>query len=97
MTDYKEGGRYAVGSTVRISLRSNPSTGYTWKIVDGGGLSVKDEYVPDSREGTICGAGGTQYYFVTADKPGTYVFVARYARPWEKEAEDPAEFELVFE
>ena len=66
-----------------LKLKSNPTTGFKWKVVDDGGLHVKESYVSDTRNKSICGAGGTTIYKLAADTPGEYRFVAQYGRDWE--------------
>ncbi|MBR3410609.1 MAG: protease inhibitor I42 family protein, partial [Candidatus Methanomethylophilaceae archaeon] len=42
-----------------------------------------ESYVSDTRNRSICGAGGTTIYKLAADTPGEYRFVAQYGRDWE--------------
>src|SRR4051812_45274905 len=62
---------------VQIKLKSNPSTGFSWVMVnrvtnDLQTLDlVKEEYVPDHQaEDELYGAGGTKYYNFKAIKEG---------------------------
>ncbi|HJJ32052.1 MAG TPA: protease inhibitor I42 family protein [Methanocorpusculum sp.] len=83
------------GDYVKISVRGNPTTGYTWKA-SGDGLTIKDTYVVDEHEEGMVGVGGTYYWYVTADKAGTYTFKAEEARSWEGEAITGFTIPLIF-
>jgi len=76
-------GETKVRKEYALKLKSNPTTGFKWKVVDDGGLHVKESYVSDTRNRSICGAGGTTIYKLAADTPGEYRFVAQYGRDWE--------------
>lgn len=83
------------GDYVKISVRGKPTTGYTWKA-SGDGLTIKDTYVVDEHEEGMVGVGGTYYWYVTADKAGTYTFKAEEARSWEGEAITGFTIPLIF-
>lgn len=71
-----------------LTLRTNPSTGYSWKVVSSGEPVIRQlgeaEFTPDSH---MAGAGGTERYTFRADNAGTAALKLVYVRPWEKDAE----------
>lgn len=88
---------YAVGTEVTITAKANPTTGYSWTIIESDGLTIiSDEYIPDEAEEGEVGVGGTQKWVVTAEKTGAYIFKAEYKRPWEEEAIKRVTHELTF-
>lgn len=67
------------GEYVKITVDANPTTGYTWKMTDDGGLSVTENYVVDNPD--LVGSPGTYEWYVTADKAGTFLFAAECRSP----------------
>ncbi len=82
------------GTEVFITLESNPSTGYSWQVVEGDmaviPLMTDPEYTADSTDPNIVGGGGTETFHFTAGTAGTTVLQLGYLRPWE-EGVDPIE------
>ena len=79
-------------ATVFIVFNSNPTTGYTWKCnIANTAVAeiISDEYVPDSTEEGITGAGGKHKFVLKGKKAGTTTAAFTYARSWETAA--PAE------
>lgn len=69
-------------SSDEIKLKSNPSTGYSWKYVcnDKEKLEIKKEHVRQSTN--MVGAGGTDVFTITAKEPGDVVCTFEYGRSW---------------
>ena len=78
-----------VGEVVNITLESNGTTGYGWRIagtVDEDVLQpAGSEYVPDKVSPMIVGAGGREIWMFKALKKGRAKLYFEYARPWEKD------------
>jgi inhibitor of cysteine peptidase len=70
-----------------IALDSNPTTGYSWKVLyeESQFELVSDDYVQDEKETMMTGVGGTQYLRVKALKSGDYEITMNYQRSWESE------------
>ena len=83
------------GEYVLITVKGNPTTGYTWQSA-GDGLTILEDYVEDEHEEGMVGVGGTYQWYVTADKAGTYTFKADEARVWEGNAVTSFEIPLIF-
>jgi len=75
-----------VGESFNISLESNRSTGYQWKLA--GQLDqkviklVSSDYVGPAKQ--IPGAGGKEEWIFLGVGPGKTVIHLEYVRPWEK-------------
>lgn len=77
----------SVGDTLKVSLPSNPSTGYSWKIqgndakvllpVGDSQFSLGDNATP------MPGAGGTQTFTFKGVSAGSSKLALVYVRPWE--------------
>lgn len=88
--DAKTGGatvRLAVGGSTMVTLASNPSTGYGWRIntarsVNLGAVAIEDIGY-QSGPGQMPGAPGVHRWRVTAKAPGDVRIVFDYARSWE--------------
>lgn len=86
----KSGGatvRLTVGESTMVTLASNPSTGYGWRIntarsANLGAVAV-EEIGYQSGPGQMPGAPGVHRWRVTAKAPGGVKIVFDYARPWE--------------
>ncbi|HKL37921.1 MAG TPA: protease inhibitor I42 family protein [Bacteroidales bacterium] len=82
------------GEEFVITLKTNPSTGYQWKIEEGlagsGLVLLEDNYQPADRPSgqPIVGAGGTKTWKFRGAKPGKTLLKMVYQRPGE---EKPAE------
>jgi len=71
------------GSTFKIILNENPSTGYSWNTTVSSGLLVEtSDYVRGGKPG-LMGAGGTHEWAIKAIGKGEQQFTAVYKRPWE--------------
>lgn len=78
-----------VGSDFTVSLVSNPSTGYSWKLAalpkKSALTSSGHEFVPPpSTNPPVVGAPGKDVWKFTAAKKGNITLTFSYARPWEK-------------
>ena len=75
------------GSTLVVSLGSNPSTGYSWSeqaIIDDAAIIRQDkhEFIAADTTGVV-GAAGTEEWTFTALEKGTTTLSMDYSRPWE--------------
>ena len=72
------------GTIVEIALESNPSTGYSWQIIDSDSttLMLVRELFEPGEEGQA-GAPGIQRLFFEARAPGTTHLKLGYMRVWE--------------
>lgn len=72
------------GDIVGISLRGNPTTGYSWNATLSQGLTLLNgTYTVDPHQEGMTGVGGTYLWLVRADATGDQTFSAVYKRPWE--------------
>ena len=86
------------GETIRVKLRSNPSTGFSWALgpLEEGMFetSGESEFEADShREGEV-GYGGCEIWKFKAERSGETDISLIYARPWEDERPDARTFKL---
>jgi predicted secreted protein len=77
----------SVGDQVKVTLCSNPTTGFTWQepeISDTAAVSLADKTfgAPDAGSGQVVGAAGTDYVTLKATAKGTSTVVLRYSQPW---------------
>jgi inhibitor of cysteine peptidase len=79
------------GDTLEVALESNPTTGYSWQIVeiDPALLSQEGE-VEFEPQSDLVGAGGTETFRFKALAPGEGALQLNYHRIWE-EGVDPLE------
>ena len=77
----------SVGDQVRVTLCSNPTTGFSWQepeISDPAAVSFADKSfgapVPGATQ--VVGRAGTDYITLKATAKGTSVVVLRYSQPW---------------
>ena len=83
--------------TFEITLKSNPTTGYSWKwvkkqpsmFVD----SINTTYVQDKAEPKTAGVGGNEIWKFKGKESGVDTLVFEYCRSWEKNT--PAETKKV--
>jgi len=73
------------GDQVAVTLRGNPTTGYTWDLaaisVDILAPELEPKYVRDSE---LLGAGGKYTFRFTAQSRGYTTVILAYLRTWEK-------------
>jgi len=88
-----------VGSTIPVSLKGNPTTGYNWLYTIGDSSIIEkttDNYVSDSKSASIVGAGGTYTWTFKALKAGETTITFKYYRSWLGESSATAEDTLVY-
>lgn len=84
------------GSFFSLSLKGNPTTGYTWHyIVENPDIAsvVSEMIVPDS---DLLGAGSTFSWTLKALKPGNTRIIFKYYRDWEGEDSTSAENTTIY-
>ena len=87
------------GDTIRIKLKSNRTTGYSWAMT--GKLDEKvlksegNEYKVDEHPAGMVGVGGNDVWTFTALAAGKTEIALGYARPWEKDKEPAQAFKLT--
>lgn len=77
----------SVGDQVKVTLCSNPTTGFSWQepeISDPAVVSLADKSfgAPVAGASQLVGRAGTDYLTLKATAKGTSVVVLRYSRPW---------------
>ncbi len=91
-----------VGDVIRIKLKSNRTTGYSWAIVSGKTdakvlKAGEIEYTVDEHPAGMVGVGGNDFCTFTALAPGKTDISLGYARPWEKDKAPAETFKLTVE
>ncbi|ADL49936.1 protease inhibitor I42 family protein [Clostridium cellulovorans] len=84
-----------VKESTSISLKSNATTGYSWKytVVQGDSIiQTLKSYRPDDTSGTIDGSGGTDTWTFKGSKEGSTTLRFEYSRSWEESPVDTREF-----
>ena len=85
-TDYE----IKANETFEIELKSNPTTGYSWKWVKNDSPSILDSvsatYLQDKAEAGMTGVGGKEIWKFKGVKSGIDSLKFEYSRPWEKDA-----------
>jgi inhibitor of cysteine peptidase len=88
----------AVGACVALTLRQNPTTGYSWSVASSGEPVMHQEgdasFVPDGRQR---GGGGTVTCRFRAAKAGRAEVTLVYSRPWEKNTTPAGTFRFTVE
>jgi inhibitor of cysteine peptidase len=91
------GGRVdlALGQVLVVTLASNPTTGYSWQVVDAEGSILRQmgeaEFVPQS---DLMGAPGVETLRFEPTGAGQTTLQLVYHRPWEKDVEPLETFSL---
>jgi len=80
------------GQVLSITLEANPTTGYTWEVVDPQDGQVlrqvgEIEFIPNRQESGIVGAGGVQIIRFECVNAGQTVLKLAYQRSWETDVE----------
>ncbi len=86
------------GDTLIVTLKSNPSTGYLWKVVtmDTSLMqNLEHVYIPKKVRRGIVGSGGTDVFLFEARRAGNTSLKLIYHRPWEKETAPAEEFNIL--
>ena len=72
--------------TATVSLPSNPTTGYSWKVEQSNDLfEITSEFAEG--EGGALGAGGTDTFTLTPQASGETAGMFMYGRSWEEAPE----------
>ena len=72
--------------TATVSLPSNPTTGYSWKVEQSNDLfEITSEFAEG--EGGALGAGGTDIFTLTPQASGETAVMFMYGRSWEEAPE----------
>lgn len=92
------------GQTFSVSLRDNPTTGFTWEIVPGyeSYLSRQgtSQYQSDNSNasgagGIMTGVGGVRTFTFTAVASGNFKLKLIYRQPWMTDSEPARTFEVI--
>ena len=90
-----------VGDVIRVKLKSNRTTGYSWALTGKTDANVlksgEVEYKVDEHPAGMVGVGGNDFCTFTALAPGKTDISLGYARPWEKDKEPAQAFKLTVE
>ncbi|RBO96978.1 inhibitor of cysteine peptidase [Nocardia puris] len=90
-----------VGERFTITLPSNPSTGYTWRLAALDRAVVDQVGESDFRnEGdgpVLPGAGGVEVWTFAGNAAGTTGLALEYTRPWEHGVEPARTFTVTIE
>ena len=90
----------ALGNLIRITLESNPSTGYNWELRDfeyGAADFYASDVVARKSGNVFVGAPGNTILTLQAVKAGTQQITAVYRRPWEAPGQVAATFSFQLE
>lgn len=88
----------SVGQELRITLDSNPTTGYSWAL--DGELPPQLEQVGEpvyTAESSALGAGGTEVWAFKAMSSGSGTLRLKYWRSFEPDATPPETFDVTVE
>jgi inhibitor of cysteine peptidase len=73
--------------TFEVSLKANPSTGYSWKWIKDNSSKTVDSinslYVQDKAEPSLTGIGGNEIWKFRGKEKGVYTLIFEYCRSWE--------------
>jgi inhibitor of cysteine peptidase len=90
-----------VGDLVAISLKGNPTTGYSWRTAKLDGKSIEQsgdpKYTVDAHQPGMVGVGGMFVFIFKATKPGKTEVNLEYVRPWEKNKKPAKTFTATIE
>ncbi len=97
ITVQKYGVAVPAGNTMQFTVPSNPTTGYQWLADNVTGLVINQTYQATPVADNIAGSGGNEIFTITAEKAGTYLFIANYQRPWENKIAEATLYQtLIF-
>ncbi len=89
-------GETAAGQALRLTVESNPTTGYSWAAAQDPELfDVRTYYVAEPQDQPVSGSGGWQSFILTPKQAGTARVSFTYSRPWEPCGGD-AQFRCTF-
>jgi len=90
----------AAGNLIRITLESNPSTGYNWELRDfdyGAADFYGSDVVARKTGNVLVGAPADTVITLQAVKPGSQQITLVYRRPWEAPDQVAATFSFTLE
>ena len=77
------------GQVVTVTLESNPTTGYSWQVMEIDNTVLVQEGDPEYKQASgtsgLVGAGGTETFRFKAVGTGETTLSLGYARPWESD------------
>ena len=72
------------GETIAINLKGNPTTGFSWQMLDLNTAILVQQGDPAYKaDSSLIGSGGMYTYTFKAAGAGTQTLVFNYARAWE--------------
>lgn len=89
----------ASGTSVLLSLCSNPTTGYRWSeaVSSDPAVASVSGWVYEAPSGDRLGASGNEHLTITTSAPGSVVITASYGQPWEGGATSGWSIELTLQ
>jgi len=85
----------AKGQVLAISLKANPTTGYTWEVVEIDKHVLEQEGEAEFKpQSDLIGAPGVETFSFRAVNAGETFLKLGYRRPWEKDVETERTFSL---
>ena len=93
--------KVAAGGIVTLSLKSNPTTGFSWNKADKVDQSIlkleKNDYLQNPHPNGMVGVGGTTVIVYRALKAGTAKIDLTYMQPWEPDSEFVTNYTVTVE
>ena len=89
----------APGQTLEVVLDANPSTGYTWEVVESPEFLTSEgepTFESEAEEGQV-GAGGKQTLKFAVTATGKGELSLEYVRPWENDVAPAETFKVEVE
>ena len=90
-----------VGDLVAISLKGNPTTGFSWRTAKLDGKAIEQigdpKYTTNRHRPGMVGVGGTFLFKFKAAKSGKTEVNLEYVRPWEKDKKPVKTFAVTVE
>jgi inhibitor of cysteine peptidase len=103
LTDADKGKTIKVkqGDVITVSLKGNPTTGYSWRSAKTPGEALeavgKPQYTVNPHPPGMVGVGGVFVFTFKAAKPGKAEIQLEYVRPWEKDKKPVQTFSAMIE
>jgi inhibitor of cysteine peptidase len=93
--------RLSLNKNLVISLASNPSSGFSWRLLAINTTILKkigaNKYVPSKGDEMTPGSGGREQLTFRAIMKGTTLLKLGYSQPWDHQAEPEEIFTLEVE
>ena len=90
-----------VGDLVVITLKGNPTTGFSWRTAKLDGKAIEQagdpKYTTNRHRPGMVGVGGTFVFKFKAAKSGKTEVNLEYVRPWEKDKKPVKTFSATIE